>query len=235
MLIWASLPLELNKGYPNSNHMFTHCMTYDDLPQIIPVFPLEGALLLPGGLLPLNIFEEKYIRMVDDALSTHRMIGIVQPDIQNNNSLYSVGCVGRITSFTELEDDRYNIILKGVSRFDAREELTTISPYRSVHADWTDYKDDLVEDCETIEIDRDEFIPLLKRYFIIHRMNCDWDLIDQTRCETLLTALPMICPFASEEQQALLEAKTLDDRYNILTTMLKIALQSNKMMDNVKH
>lgn len=207
------------------------------MPRTLPIFPLEGAMLLPGGLLPLNIFEQKYIKMIDDALASHRMIGMIQPNSHTReNTLYSTGCAGRITGFTEMDDNRYTIILTGLCRFEVEDELTSITPYRTIQANWGNYKDDLVDDCETIEIDREEFVPLLQRYFILNNMDCDWDVIQQTRCETLITTLPMICPFAPEEQQALLEAKTLDNRYNVLTSMLKIALKANGSNNNtIRH
>ena len=206
-------------------------MTYDDLPAIIPIFPLSEVLLLPGGVLPLNIFEEKYVRMIEDVLGTHRMIGIVQPDEKardqgSKDALLKTGCVGRISQFSETEDNRYLIMLKGVIRFEIGEEVSNILPYRQAEVNWKPYQDDIVEDCDTIEIDRDYFLPLLFRYLDMHDIECDREIIKQSPCEVLLTTLPMICPFDAKEKQALLEAKTLDNRYETLTTIISLALNS---------
>ena len=120
-------------------------MTYDDLPAIIPIFPLSEVLLLPGGVLPLNIFEEKYVRMIEDVLGTHRMIGIVQPDEKardqgSKDALLKTGCVGRISQFSETEDNRYLIMLKGVIRFEIGEEVSNILPYRQAEVNWKPYQ-----------------------------------------------------------------------------------------------
>ena len=216
-------------------------MTFDDLPQTIPIFPLEGALLLPGGVLPLNIFEERYVRMIDDALSCHRIIGMIQPDIHernkgNKDAILKIGCMGRITQFHETDNQNYKIMLKGVIRFQIEDEIKNILPYRQAKIRWGEYEDDIVEDCDTVEIDRDVFLPLLKEYFDIHDMTCDWDIIRQSSCETLITNLPMICPFDSQEKQALLEAKTMDNRYETLTAILNMSLNSGRENSHkVKH
>ncbi len=213
--------------------MFTNRITSDDLPNSLPIFPLQDALLLPNGLLPLNIFEERYIRMVDDALASHRFIGMVQPDLNarkngQKDAIVNIGCAGRITQFSEFDDNRYMIMLSGITRFEIKEELSTLSPYRQVKPNWNTYADDLVEDCDTIQIDRDYFLPLLKQYLRANDMNCDWAIIESTSCETLLTTLPMICPFEPQEKQALLEAKTLDNRYQILSSLIEIGLKSSQ-------
>jgi Lon protease-like protein len=206
-------------------------MTYDDLPLVIPIFPLD-VLLLPGGLLPLNIFEEKYVRMIDDALGSHRIIGIVQADEAKRqkgqtNAIYKTGCAGRIMQFSERDDNRYMIMLKGLSRFEVKQEMTNILPYRQARADWKPYSDDIVEDCDTIEIDRDMFIPLLESYLKKNDLRVDSGVLNDTPCEMLITALPMICPFKSQEKRALLEAQTLQDRYHTLTTLLQIELNEH--------
>jgi len=215
-------------------------MTCDDLPETIPIFPLEGALLLPDGLLPLNIFEERYVAMVNHALSTNRIIGMVQPNLDarkngDANAIMGIGCAGRIVQFSETDDGRYMIMLKGLSRFKVKEELQTISCYRSTTCDWSNYNDDMVEDCDTISIDRDEFFPLLERYFEKTGMDGDWDAIKSAPCETLLTTLPMICPFDSQEQQALLEAKTLDQRFKTLTTLIEMGLNTHDNIVKLRH
>jgi len=216
-------------------------MTIDDLPATMPIFPLGGALLLPNGLLPLNIFEGRYIQMINDAMMTkHRLIGMIQPDqLARDNgdkeAILNIGCAGRIVQFSETEDDRYMIMIQGVSRFTVMDELSTVLPYRQVSADWNDYHDDMVEDCDTIEIDRESFLPLLKNYLDLNKMDVDWHLIENAPCEILLTNLPMICPFDAQEKQALLEAKSMDKRYENLSTLLKIKVQSSSDNQSIKH
>lgn len=218
-------------------------MTYDDLPQSLPVFPLEGGLLLPGGLLPLNIFEPRYLKMVDDALSSHRMIGMVQPDLNSRekghkDAVYKTGCAGRISQFAETDDGRYLITLSGLNRFIIGEELSNVLAYRQIRPDWTNYPDDMVEDCETIHIDRDEMTPILEKYFGLYDMSCDWTIMKDAPCCTLIATLPMICPFSVQEKQALLEAPSLADRYDKFMTLLRMALSEGDRSahpSSVKH
>ena len=220
--------------------MFTNCITYDDLPSILPIFPLSNALLLPNGILPLQIFEPRYIKMIDDAMKSHRCIGIIQPDIAarnngNKDAVLQTGCMGRITQFSETEDDRYIILVKGLIRFEINEELSTVLPYRQVSPQWDNYIDDIVEDCDTIQINREKFLPVLKKYLDFHDIDSDWHVIEETPCETLLTTLPMICPFEAQEKQMILELKTLDKRYQILYSLLEMGLQSGLETDAIKH
>jgi Lon protease-like protein len=206
-------------------------MTQDDLPETLAIFPLEGALLLPGGILPLNIFEEKYVRMVDDAMKSQRMIGMIQPDLNarakgHTGAIVKRGCMGRITQFTETPDNRYFIALQGKCRFRVEKELDTILPYRMVKPEWDAYIDDLVEGCDHIEIDREAFFPLLQKFMDVKNIECSWQMIEQSSCHVLLQTLPMILPFDTMEKQALLEAKTLEDRYKTLFTLLSINVGS---------
>lgn len=169
--------------------------------------------------------------MVDDALAGTRMIGMIQPDMAarangHKDAILTTGCMGRITQFAETGDGRYTIMLTGLNRFRIEEELDSPLPYRQAKVNWAPYKDDLVEDCDTIEIDRAGFIPLLKQYFDKHEIECDWEVVHEAPCQTLLTTLPMVCPFAAQEKQALLEAKTMEQRFETLTTLLTIALNS---------
>jgi len=203
----------------------------EDLPRELPVFPLTGVLLLPRGRLPLNIFEKRYLAMFDDAIGGDRLIGMIQPsDPGADNAaandrgppLYSVGCAGRITSFSETGDGRYMVALDGVARFRIVEELELRRGYRRVAADWSPYTADLGEDGGTV--DRHRLIELLQAYFRQHQLSANWDAIGQTPDERLVTSLAMICPFEPPEKQALLEADCLSDRAKLMMSLLEIAI-----------
>ena len=205
-------------------------MTSEDLPQTLAIFPLNNAVLFPGGLLPLNIFEERYVRMIDDALKNNRMIGMVQPrdNAEKHNphdNIVNVGCGGRIIQFNETEDDRYLIVLQGVCRFTVEEEMKTVLPYRQVKPDWSPYEDDMVDGHNHIDAE-DEFFHLLKHYLDHVNMKCEWPMIEKSSLETLLATLPMICPFEAIDKQALLEAKTPQNRYDILKSLLTMQIKS---------
>lgn len=220
--------------------MFTNCLTHDDLPQIIPIFPLDNTLLLPNGLLPLNVFEERYLRMVKDAMATNRFIGIIQPDHKarangNCDAIVTTGCAGRITQFQETEDNRYLITLKGLIRFEVIEEVESILPYRQIKPDWDIYADDIVEDCDGLVIDREKFFPLLKDFFNMYDLSCDWDQIEDAPCETLVTTLPMVLPFEPQEKQMVLEAKSLDKRFEILSSLMQMSVKSDPNSNNIAH
>jgi Lon protease-like protein len=198
---------------------------FADLPKIVPIFPLPGVLLLPGGRLPLNIFEPRYLTMVRDAISGDRMIGMIQPredgpDI-GGTKVYGTGCVGRITAFSETDDGRYLITLHGLIRFDVSRELPPIEGYRRVVADYERFRADLREDDS--EIDRDRLLAVLDTYFEANGIEGDWEAIEKTEDECLVTSLAMICPFAAPEKQALLEAMTLPERVETMTTILEMA------------
>ena len=198
-----------------------------DLPDTIPVFPLPGALVLPRGRLPLNIFEPRYLAMVDDALKTeHRLIGMVQPFEGNDEPprLHSIGCAGRITSLSETEDGRYLIVLTGITRFRVIDEPEGFTPYRRINAGWTDFAADLKGPEDLDEWDRETFMGLLKKYFDIANLSSDWDSMREADTEMLLNSLAMMCPFAVEEKQALLEAPRLSDRAETLTALLRFAI-----------
>lgn len=222
--------------------MLTSTMTFDDLPQTLPIFPLDGCLLLPGGLLPLNIFEPSYMKMVDDVLlAGHRMIGVVQPDTNlrekgHKDAIYKTGCAGRITQFSETDDGRYLVTLSGLNRFKVSEELSTILAYRQVKPDWNFFPDDMVEDCESLDINREEMMPLLEQYFALFDMSCDWDIMSGAPCHTLMATLPMICPFTAQEKQALLETISLNDRYDKFMALLQMTLnESSGVTSFIKH
>lgn len=206
--------------------------TFDGLPPSIPIFPLPGALVLPRGHLPLNIFEPRYLNMVEDALAADRMIGMIQPaggaaGEDGEPPIYPIGCAGRITSLEETDDGRFLITLKGVARFRVSEELPTVRGYRRVRCDWSDYRDDLTP-VEKVAHDRDGLIAALKTYFELQGIQANWEALAETPDERLITSLAMVCPFEPSEKQALLEARDLSERARILIALVQMAaLDSN--------
>lgn len=197
-----------------------------DMPRVIPVFPLSGALLLPRGRLPLHIFEPRYLAMVDDALRHTRVIGMVQPaspDQRKSPPLYPVGCLGRLTSWSETGDGRLLITLSGVIRFRIDEELNTTTPYRQIEADYEPFAADLQESCDETCIDRERLGESLKCYLRQRNVEADWASIERAPGEVLVNSLAMICPFDAAEKQALLEAPALAERARLLTTLIEMA------------
>ncbi len=200
-----------------------------DLPDVIPVFPLPGALLLPRARLPLNIFEPRYLAMLDDTLkSEHRLIGMIQPlaGEQRPPKLHRIGCAGRVTSFSETEDGRYLIALSGVSRFRIEEEVEGFTPYRRVRPAWADFSADLEGPERDKGFDRDAFLALLKQYFEAANLSSDWGSLQDAPAEMLINSLSIMCPFSVEEKQALLETPRLGDRRDTLTALLRFAIAS---------
>lgn len=196
-----------------------------DLPAVIPVFPLPEVLLLPGGMLPLNIFEPRYLAMVKAVLGADRMIGMVQPQPvegpAGNPALYDTGCAGRIARFEEAPDGRYLISLMGVCRFDIAGELAPCDGYRRVQADWSRYDRDLGAE-PLCCLDRSRLFPALRGYFKLHGIEADWNTLGEAPDERLVTCLSMICPFCASEKQALLEAAGMEERAEILTTLVEM-------------
>jgi len=201
---------------------------YEDLPKVLPIFPLEGVLLLPGGRLPLNIFEPRYLAMFDAALASNRLIGMVQPCDESRGAetpkVYDTGCAGRITSFSETDDGRYLVTLSGLIRFDVVRELPPCS-YRTVEPDFSRFAADMDEDTSTI--DRERLTKVLSTYFEANSIEGDWEAIEQTGDERLVTSLAMICPLGAPEKQALLEAMTLTQRAEALTAIMEMATHSS--------
>ena len=200
--------------------------TLADLPQLIPVFPLDGALLLPGGELPLQIFEPRYLNMVDDAMAGDRVIGMVQTrgGSRARPKLSDVGCLGRITSYAETSDGRYLITLTGLCRFETGEELDLRLPYRQVRAKYDRFGDDLGDDddAEVSEDARSRFAAALKRYLNRRELDIDWETASAAPIEALVNSLCMGLPFEPAEKQAFLEAPDLTGRFEVLTTLLEI-------------
>lgn len=195
--------------------------SFDALPEEIPIFPLGGVLLLPRGQLPLNIFEPRYLAMVDDAIRTHRLIGMVQP--KGDGGVYAVGCAGRITSFHETSDGRNEIVLSGLCRFRIEDELAQKSGYRRVKAGWGDFKKDL-EPMSCLDMDRARLKKLLKQYFEQQGLTCSWDAVDSAGDEKLITSLAMICPLSPSDKQALLETPCCKERAKMFITLLEIEI-----------
>lgn len=197
-----------------------------DLPQIIPIFPLDGAILLPGGDLPLQIFEPRYLNMIDDAMAGDRIIGMIQTRAGGERSrpgLTAVGCIGRIISFAETSDGRYLITLTGVCRFSAGEEINARTPYRQMRVSYDAFEQDLSdEDQTTPELDRARFAKALKTYLNRRDLDIDDDTALTAPLEPLVTSLTMGLPFEPSEKQALLEAASLEERVRALATLLEI-------------
>lgn len=196
-----------------------------DLPPVIAIFPLEAVLLLPGAPLPLNVFEPRYLNMVDDAFAGDRLIGMTQtrPDGDGDiPALETVGCVGRITSYAETRDGRYVITLTGVCRFAIERELEVASPYRQARVDFTRFADDLAEIDAEIALDREAFMAALSSYLEANGMNAEWSSINAAPPQTLVNSLAMICPFTPAEKQALLLAPTLQERADTLFALLRM-------------
>lgn len=198
---------------------------FDALPGTVSVFPLEGALLLPGGQLPLRIFEPRYLNMVADALADDRLIGMVQPCEesveQGSAKVYRTGCLGRLTAFSETDEGHYLITLTGLIRFTIDSELPLRRGYRRVVPSFAAFRADLEED--TASIDRGELLDALCCYFSSNGIEGDWEAIEETPDEKLVTSLAMICPFGPPEKQALLEAPTLSERAATMTAILRMS------------
>lgn len=207
-----------------------------DLPKSIPVFPLTGAILLPRATMPLNIFEPRYLAMVDNAIASSRVIGIIQPQkaVTDEESpegsdvaLKRIGCAGRITAFQELDDGRILISLSGVVRFRIAEEISTPEPYRICQVDYTDFENDLIVGYGEEDVDRSALLDGLRSYMAINDLEADWDAISKAPTELLVNSLSVISPFGPEEKQALIEAPDLKTRAQTLTTLAEMELASN--------
>lgn len=210
-----------------------------DLPEVIPVFPLPGALLLPRSRLPLHIFEPRYLAMLDDALKTReRLIGMIQPQESGGDHdevpLYRIGCAGRLTGFSETEDGRYMITLSGLSRFRVVDEVDGFTPYRRCRTDWAGFERDLGPQEKDTAFDRDTFLALLERYFDEMGLSTDWEGLQEADDELLINSLSMLCPFEVEDKQALLEAPSLATRRETLVTLIEFALRGGGMEERIQ-
>ena len=205
-----------------------------DLPEVIPVFPLPGALLLPRGQMPLNIFEPRYLAMVDDAFRDgHRLIGMIQPDAAHSRNpdhptLFKVGCVGRITQLAESGDGRYILELTGVSRFRVIDELSVLTSYRQCTVDFFPFVDDFTARKGEDDVDRATLLEVLSDFLKVNHLKVDWEGIEKAPNEALVNALAMMSPYGPAEKQAMLEAPDLKTRAEILIAVTAMDLAKKR-------
>lgn len=205
-----------------------------DLPPKLPVFPLRGTILLPRAGLPLNVFEPRYLAMLDDVIAGPRVLGLVQPVPGDDGEsppgksigLRRVGCAGRVTAFQELDDGRLVISLTGICRFDVVEEISTPKPYRIVEARYDRFSADLSEGHGESEVDRTTLLRVLRSYLDANRLKADWSAIQRSPSELLVNALSVMSPYGAEEKQALLEAPDLKTRADVLVALAEMELAS---------
>ncbi|BAQ15819.1 LON peptidase substrate-binding domain-containing protein [Methyloceanibacter caenitepidi] len=206
-----------------------------DLPSVLPVFPLRGAILLPRASLTLNVFEPRYLALVDHALANGRLVGVVQPAGDTGSAesprgksfaVRSVGCVGRISAFNETDDGPLVISLTGVSRFQVGEEISSDAPFRLFAADFSAYADDFIPDLGEEDVDRVRLLATLRRYLEANGLNADWERINEAANEQLVNTLSILSPYGPEEKQALLEAESLRARAEALVALAEMELAS---------
>ena len=209
-----------------------------DLPEVIPVFPLPGALLLPRGQMPLNIFEPRYLAMIDDALRDGtRLVGMIQPDEahpadEENPHLYKIGCVGRITQIAETGDGRYVLQLTGVCRFRVQEEIKGETDYRRCRVTYQPFSGDFVARKGEEDVDRKKLLKALTSFLKANKLEADWDGIEKAPNEALVDALAMMSPYGPAEKQALLEAPDLKTRAEVLIALTEIELAKTDSSDD---
>ena len=202
-----------------------------DLPVRIPIFPLAGALLLPRTQLPLNIFEPRYLAMINDALAGDRIIGMMQPLAEDASpanfdvpAVYGIGCAGRISSFIEVDDNRTLITLAGIARFCVVREIASDTPYRQVEADYSPFADDLKSGHGEEVVDRQQVLTTFRAYLDANGLKTDWNEVRAASNEILVNSLSSIAPFAVAEKQALLEAPSLSARAELLVALTEMSL-----------
>ena len=215
--------------------MYTFEKNFKDLPKVLPLFPLKRVLLLPRAKLPLNLFENRYLHMFDFALSNGRTIGIIQPNEKvgsekdaKNPNLYSIGCAGYITAFSQTNDNRYEIILKGLCRFKLGTEQSITKGFRKAKVNWAPFKEDFEIKRLKNKSKRKEFMDILKPFLKKISVSADWEAIDVSSDEDIVNSIAMGCPFDQSEKQALLEAKNIDERIEILLSLMKMSINENK-------
>ena len=209
--------------------------SFEQLPETLPIFPLSGVLLLPGGKLPLNIFEPRYLAMISDALAGSRMIGMVQPlqpggyagdgmpTDDGRPPVHRIGCAGRIVSFNETEDGRLLLALSGVSRFEIVRELDLAQGgYRRVSSVFSPFRADLDHADDDVELDRERLMAGLAAFFRSRNLSTDWDAVKQAADANLVASLSMVLPFGPAEKQALLEAADSTARAKLLVAFLEM-------------
>jgi Lon protease-like protein len=208
----------------------------NNLPTDLPVFPLQGALLLPGGVLPLNIFEPRYIQMVKDTLATnHRLIVMTLPlpEKSNGSEIYKLACAGKLISFEETLDGRFLISLSGIIRCKLLDTLEEKGGYRRMKVDFTDYLSDMRPN--DIKIERNGFFKTLRSYFDMKGLSADWKAIEKCEDEKLITTLAMLCPFSDAEKQTLMEANSLNERAKLMKVILEMSIFGSGDQNVKKH
>ncbi|MCH9808705.1 MAG: LON peptidase substrate-binding domain-containing protein [Alphaproteobacteria bacterium] len=207
-----------------------------DLPAEIPVFPLRGAILLPRATLPLNIFEPRYLAMVEWVLRNDRVIGVIQPiggdeeeesPTGKNVDLHAVGCAGRLSAFQELDDGRIAITLTGIARYHVLQECSTDTPFRMMQVDFTRFSGDFEQGRGEDKVDREKLLSVLRRYLDANHMEGDWSSIMRASSEQLINALSIMSPYGPEEKQALLEADELKSRADVLVALAEMELAAS--------
>lgn len=203
---------------------------FDDLPRQLPVFPLSGVIVMPGVDLPLNVFEPRYLNLVEDALKSQHLFGMVQPNLLHPAEppkLYGAGCVGRITSYSETRDGRIELTLSGLIRFRIVRELDSARGYRRVEPDWRPYAEDLCPDEQRVLRDRNLVTGALKRFLQERNLEIDWQALERVSDVQLVHILATVLPLEAVEKQAILEARDAGERAEALQTALHIGLQSS--------
>jgi Lon protease-like protein len=208
-----------------------------DLPQRVPVFPLRGVILLPRATLPLNIFEPRYLALVEDVMAGSRILGMIQPERSGGDEespvgktapLRRVGCTGRVTAYQELEDARLVITLTGIARFEVLDEPATAKPYRICNVAYDRFTEDFSSGVGEELVDRSSLLRVLKNYLEAHRLRTDWKAILNAPSELLVNSLSILCPYGPEEKQALLEAADLKTRAEVLMALAEMELASSE-------
>jgi hypothetical protein len=205
-----------------------------ELPELIAVFPMPGALLLPRGQMPLNIFEPRYLAMIDDAFRDgHRLIGMIQPDVAHTRdeerpALFRVGCAGRITQLAETGDGRYILELTGVARFKVVEELSVLTPYRQCKVDFFAFADDFTARKGEDAVNREALLQVLTDFLKANNLKVDWEGVESAPNEALVNALAMMSPYGPAEKQAMLEAPDLKTRAEILVAVTEMDLAKKR-------
>lgn len=217
--------------------MVSSASSFVHLPVKIPIFPLTGVILIPGSNLPLNIFEPRYLQMVRDAVTSDGLIGMIQPKTPETESggsaLYTVGAVGKIEDLVDTGNNRFTLRLKGIARFEVTSELSTTTPYRQIHADWSRFNDPATEGAAG-EINRRTLLAALSNYLDTKGLDADFDAIAEAPNDVLVNTLSMIIPMGAPEKQALLEAMSVNERATTLETLLKMSVIENSSKEPPK-
>ena len=205
-----------------------------NLPEVIPIFPLDKCVLLPKAILPLNIFEPRYLEMIDDAMKKNKYVGIIQPSVskRKKSDTERVGCLGKISTYVENDDGTLIIKLTGICRFNIIEEIENRAPYREMKVTYHAFNDDLLLDDNTDTIDREKLLNVISDYLNVNDLTTDWSVITDTDTEILINAFAMLSPFTAKEKQAMLEATNIENRSEILIALSEISIASRNNKKN---